>query len=72
MAQTKTLIINVKTSEAQKDVQNLNSEIKKTNKEVDNTSKSASVLKNNLDSITGGAVTKFSFSWSQIKFEYFK
>ncbi len=60
MAQTKTLIINVKTSEAQKDVQNLNSEIKKTNKEVDNTSKSASVLKNNLDSITGGAVTKFS------------
>jgi hypothetical protein len=58
MAITKEIEIKVNTSGAVKNVDNLNSSIKSTKKEVDQSSQATSGLMGSIDKMTGGAITK--------------
>lgn len=59
MAEEKTIIINVETGNAEKDIQNINNEIKKVDNQAKSTSKGFGNLGGQIDKVTGGAASKF-------------
>jgi hypothetical protein len=59
MAEEKTIIINVETGNAEKDIKKINKEIENLDNEAKKSSESVETLKGSIDKTTGGAISRF-------------